>query len=158
MSLSALDQLLALGIPKPKAQFALREFDGHAEIAADWCFTDGADWTPQSLLSTTFGAPSSPAHRLNRSPSPPPSSSSSSRSASHSRSGGGGIHRPPGWTPVAHRSLTPGTRVSITLKQDQGSDRTVEGIVAERLTRGDHPNGVKVRLADGRVGRVVRLL
>ncbi|GAA5896690.1 hypothetical protein JCM5296_002976 [Sporobolomyces johnsonii] len=149
MSLSALDQLLALGIPKPKAQFALREFDGHAEIAADWCFTDGADWTPQSLLSTTFGAPSPPA----RSPSPP----SSSRSTSHSRSGGG-IHRPPGWTPVAHRSLPPGTRVSITLKQDQGSDRTVEGIVAERLTRGDHPNGVKVRLVDGRVGRVVRLL
>lgn len=43
----------------------------------------------------------------------------------------------------------------ITLKQDQGTDVTQEGVVAERLTRGDHPRGVKVRLEDGRVGRVV---
>jgi len=44
------------------------------------------------------------------------------------------------------------------LKQDQGTDRTVQGLVGEKLTRGDHPRGVKVRLRDGRVGRVVRIL
>ncbi|GAA5953560.1 hypothetical protein JCM21900_006205 [Sporobolomyces salmonicolor] len=147
---SPLAALLALGIPKPKAQFALREFDDNPEIAADWCFTEGADWTPHSLLATTVvRAPAA----APRSPSPP---ACTSRSGSRAR--GGGIHRPPGWTAVPHRALGPGTRVSITLKQDQGSDRTVEGVVSERLTRGDHPNGVKVRLEDGRVGRVVRLL
>ncbi|GAA5939053.1 hypothetical protein JCM1841_005656 [Sporobolomyces salmonicolor] len=147
---SPLAALLALGIPKPKAQFALREFDDNPEIAADWCFTEGADWTPHSLLATTVRAPAG-----RRSPSPP---ACPSRSGSASGSRERGIHRPPGWTAVPHRALPPGTRVSITLKQDQGSDRTVEGVVSERLTRGDHPNGVKVRLEDGRVGRVVRLL
>lgn len=32
------------------------------------------------------------------------------------------------------------------------------GIVADLLTRGDHPRGVKVRLRDGRVGRVQALV
>lgn len=48
--------------------------------------------------------------------------------------------------------------VSITLKQDQGTGREVQGTVAESLTRGDHPRGVKVRLVDGRVGRVQRIV
>jgi uncharacterized repeat protein (TIGR03833 family) len=47
-----------------------------------------------------------------------------------------------------------GTPVSIILKQDQPTGRQVQGTVAEILTRGDHPRGIKVRLTDGRIGRV----
>jgi uncharacterized repeat protein (TIGR03833 family) len=48
--------------------------------------------------------------------------------------------------------------VSIVLKEDQPTGHQVKGIVAELLTRGDHPRGVKVRLRDGRVGRVQKLV
>ena len=47
-----------------------------------------------------------------------------------------------------------GAAVNIVLKADQGTGRTVAGTVATVLTRGNHPRGIKVRLADGRVGRV----
>ena len=48
-----------------------------------------------------------------------------------------------------------GQRVSIVLKQDQDSGQRTEGIVEEILTNSDsHPHGIKVRLTDGRVGRV----
>ncbi|GJN88537.1 hypothetical protein Rhopal_001503-T1 [Rhodotorula paludigena] len=137
----ALSSLLSLGIDRQKALFALREHGGEVEAAADWCFTEGADWTPSSLLNTSFSVP--PTAR--RSPSPPASRTSTPQ-------------HPPNWRPTPHRLLQPGTRVSITLKQDQGTGRTVQGTVAERLTRGDHPRGVKVRLEDGRVGRVVSVL
>jgi uncharacterized repeat protein (TIGR03833 family) len=44
-------------------------------------------------------------------------------------------------------------------KQDQRSGRTVEGTVAEVLTRSaTHPHGLKVRLTDGRVGRVKQVI
>ncbi|KAF2676098.1 hypothetical protein K458DRAFT_424958 [Lentithecium fluviatile CBS 122367] len=56
----------------------------------------------------------------------------------------------------AYASIAPGTAVSIVLKQDQPTGHQVQGIVADILTRGDHPRGVKVRLRDGRVGRVQR--
>ena len=46
----------------------------------------------------------------------------------------------------------------IVMKLDQSTGKRVEGVVGEVLTRGDHPRGVKVRLVDGRVGRVVGLL
>ncbi|GAA5978501.1 hypothetical protein JCM10908_004380 [Rhodotorula pacifica] len=145
-----LDSLLSLGIPRPRAAFALKEHGGDVEAAADWCFTEGADWTPQSLLNTT----PIPAPSARRSPSPPGSRIRSERGGSSVLQG----DHPPGWKPVPHRLLVPGTRVSITLKQDQGTGRTVEGTVSERLTKGDHPRGVKVRLQDGRVGRVVSIL
>ncbi|GAA6027058.1 hypothetical protein JCM8097_006078 [Rhodosporidiobolus ruineniae] len=144
---AGLATLLSLGIPKPRAQFALQEHAGDVEAAADWCFTEGANWTPQSLLNTSH-APLAPS-TARRFPSP---TRFSARELSR------GEQHPPGWRAVPHRLLTPGTRVAITLKQDQGTDRTVEGEVAERLTKGDHPRGVKVRLTDGRVGRVVRTL
>ncbi|KAH7382297.1 hypothetical protein BKA66DRAFT_559829 [Pyrenochaeta sp. MPI-SDFR-AT-0127] len=51
-----------------------------------------------------------------------------------------------------------GSGVSIVLKEDQPTGHQVRGIVADLLTRGDHPRGVKVRLRDGRVGRVQRLV
>lgn len=54
--------------------------------------------------------------------------------------------------------LHPGTAVAVVLKQDQPTGHTVTGIIADLLTRGDHPRGVKVRLRDGRVGRVQRVV
>ncbi|KAF3919928.1 hypothetical protein AA313_de0202778 [Arthrobotrys entomopaga] len=60
--------------------------------------------------------------------------------------------------PPRHASLKPTTPVSIILKKDQPTGRQVTGIVAEILTRGDHPRGVKVRLTDGRVGRVQQII
>jgi uncharacterized repeat protein (TIGR03833 family) len=47
-----------------------------------------------------------------------------------------------------------GVAVNIVLKADQPTGRTVQGVVQELLTRGNHPRGIKVRLRDGRVGRV----
>lgn len=52
------------------------------------------------------------------------------------------------------REVIPGAHVNIVLKEDQPTGRTVSGAVRDVLTRGNHPRGIKVRLADGRVGRV----
>ncbi|KAI1420777.1 hypothetical protein F5Y12DRAFT_771286 [Xylaria sp. FL1777] len=52
------------------------------------------------------------------------------------------------------RQVVPGALVNIILKADQRTGRQVRGIVQHVLTRGDHPRGIKVRLSDGRVGRV----
>jgi uncharacterized repeat protein (TIGR03833 family) len=51
-----------------------------------------------------------------------------------------------------------GVFVSIVLKIDQPTGREVQGVVADVLTSGDHPRGIKVRLTDGRVGRVQRMV
>jgi uncharacterized repeat protein (TIGR03833 family) len=52
-----------------------------------------------------------------------------------------------------------GIRVAIVLKADQASGRLTEGMVADILTNSPtHPHGIKVRLEDGRVGRVKRIL
>ncbi|CZT16605.1 uncharacterized protein RCC_02439 [Ramularia collo-cygni] len=50
-----------------------------------------------------------------------------------------------------------GASVSIVLKEDQPTGREVQGSVQDLLTRGNHPRGIKVRLTDGRVGRVQRM-
>ncbi|WP_115718410.1 YwbE family protein [Gallaecimonas mangrovi] len=48
-----------------------------------------------------------------------------------------------------------GAKVSIVLKQDQGTGALTEGVVARILTNSaNHPHGIKVRLEDGQVGRV----
>jgi uncharacterized repeat protein (TIGR03833 family) len=52
------------------------------------------------------------------------------------------------------RDVVPGALVNIVLKADQPTGRTVQGAVGQLLTRGNHPRGIKVRLTDGRVGRV----
>lgn len=52
------------------------------------------------------------------------------------------------------KDVIPGASVNIVLKADQRTGRTVAGTVANLLTRGNHPRGIKVRLTDGRVGRV----
>src|SRR3569833_2819260 len=54
-------------------------------------------------------------------------------------------------------AVRPGVPVFIVLKADQPTGRQVSGTVSQVLGRGDHPRGIKVRLADGRVGRVQRL-
>jgi uncharacterized repeat protein (TIGR03833 family) len=65
----------------------------------------------------------------------------------------------PGMKPVPTiQQVTPGAPVSIVLKIDQPTGNEVQGIVAELLTQGDHPRGIKVRLQDGRVGRVQRMV
>lgn len=55
--------------------------------------------------------------------------------------------------PNVHQVI-PGAAVHIVLKQDQPTGRTVQGTIQTVLTRGNHPRGIKVRLSDGRVGRV----
>jgi uncharacterized repeat protein (TIGR03833 family) len=53
-------------------------------------------------------------------------------------------------------NIKPGLRVSIVLKTDQRSGKLTEGIVKDILTKSPvHPHGIKVRLEDGQVGRVI---
>jgi uncharacterized repeat protein (TIGR03833 family) len=48
-----------------------------------------------------------------------------------------------------------GDIVDIVLKQDQASGKLTRGVVKELLTSSSfHPHGIKVRLTDGKVGRV----
>jgi len=52
-----------------------------------------------------------------------------------------------------------GSLVQIVLKKDQRTGKLTEGRVKEILTNSpDHPHGIKVRLIDGRIGRVKELL
>ena len=56
-------------------------------------------------------------------------------------------------------NIKPGLKVAIVLKADQRSGRLTEGIVGDLLTKSSfHPHGIKVRLTDGRVGRVQKIL
>ncbi|WP_062396468.1 YwbE family protein [Methanogenium cariaci] len=49
----------------------------------------------------------------------------------------------------------PGDNVRIVLKKDQRTGKLTDGIVKDILTNSSfHPHGIKVRLADGQVGRV----
>jgi uncharacterized repeat protein (TIGR03833 family) len=51
--------------------------------------------------------------------------------------------------------IKPGIHVQIVLKQDQKSGKLTEGTVKDILTSSStHPHGIKVRLTDGKVGRV----
>jgi uncharacterized repeat protein (TIGR03833 family) len=55
--------------------------------------------------------------------------------------------------------LSPGLRVRIVLKRDQPTGKLTEGIVKDILTSSPvHPHGIKVRLADGQVGRVKEIV
>ncbi len=55
--------------------------------------------------------------------------------------------------------ISPGLRVQIVEKHNQGSGALTEGVVARILTRSPaHPHGIKVMLEDGRVGRVKAIL
>ncbi|KAI0813631.1 hypothetical protein GGR55DRAFT_635159 [Xylaria sp. FL0064] len=58
-----------------------------------------------------------------------------------------------GLVPRTHQVI-PGAQVNIVMKADQRTGRQVRGTVQHVLTRGDHHRGIKVRLSDGRIGRV----
>lgn len=52
-----------------------------------------------------------------------------------------------------------GAKVDIVSKIDQATGKLTRGIVAEILTNAPfHPYGIKVRLEDGRVGRVKKII
>jgi uncharacterized repeat protein (TIGR03833 family) len=57
------------------------------------------------------------------------------------------------------QAIQPGCTVDIILKEDQRSGKKSRGIVQEILTNSlTHPHGIKVRLTDGRVGRVAEIV
>jgi uncharacterized repeat protein (TIGR03833 family) len=65
----------------------------------------------------------------------------------------------PPHNPRQRAAIQPGLNVEIIQKQDQQSGTRVRGIVKDILTNSaSHPHGIKVRLTDGRVGRVVMVL
>jgi uncharacterized repeat protein (TIGR03833 family) len=52
-----------------------------------------------------------------------------------------------------------GSRVKVVQKQDQRTGTLTEGVVRDILTNSaTHPHGIKVRLEDGIVGRVKKIL
>jgi uncharacterized repeat protein (TIGR03833 family) len=55
--------------------------------------------------------------------------------------------------------IKPGIHVKIVLKQHQRSGKLTEGTVKDILTSSStHPHGIKVRLTDGKVGRVQSII
>ena len=55
--------------------------------------------------------------------------------------------------------IKPGVHVKVVQKQDQRSGKLSEGIVKDILTNSaSHPQGIKVRLQSGIVGRVKEIL
>lgn len=57
------------------------------------------------------------------------------------------------------KNIRPGIQVAIVLKQDQRTGKLTTGIVKDILTNSpNHPHGIKVRLTDGQVGRVQKIL
>jgi uncharacterized repeat protein (TIGR03833 family) len=55
--------------------------------------------------------------------------------------------------------IRPGTRVEIVEKHNQRSGARTTGTVARILTSSaTHPHGIKVMLADGKVGRVQAII
>ncbi len=56
-------------------------------------------------------------------------------------------------------NIKPGLEVDIVLKKDQRTDKLTRGIVKDILTNSpNRPHGIKVRLADGQVGRVKNII
>lgn len=57
------------------------------------------------------------------------------------------------------KALKPGMRVAIVLKKDQRSGKLTQGVIKQLLTKSpSHPHGIKVRLEDGQIGRVKKIL
>lgn len=55
--------------------------------------------------------------------------------------------------------IYPGLEVDIILKKDQRSGARTRGIVKDLLTSSSfHSRGIKVRLEDGQVGRVIEII
>lgn len=57
------------------------------------------------------------------------------------------------------KDIRPGLQVAVVLKQDQRTGKRTLGTVQAILTSSaSHPHGIKVRLADGQVGRVQEIV
>lgn len=55
--------------------------------------------------------------------------------------------------------IRPGLEVEVVLKKDQRTGKRTRGVVKAILTRSSHhPHGIKVRLEDGKVGRVQNII
>ena len=55
--------------------------------------------------------------------------------------------------------IYPGLQVDIILKKDQRSGKRTRGVVKDLLTSSAyHSRGIKVRLEDGQVGRVIEIV
>ena len=55
--------------------------------------------------------------------------------------------------------INPGLQVDIVLKKDQRTEKLTRGVVKDILTKSArHPHGIKVRLTDGQIGRVKKIL
>jgi len=68
----------------------------------------------------------------------------------------GGVKAP---DPRQRSSIHAGAFVEIVQKKDQRTGAVTRGTVLEILTGSSyHPHGIKVRLSDGTVGRVVAVL
>lgn len=53
------------------------------------------------------------------------------------------------------KDIAPGMTVEIVLKADQKTGKRTIGVVKDILTNSSfHPHGIKVRLTDGKIGRV----
>ncbi|HAS72962.1 MAG TPA: YwbE family protein [Clostridiales bacterium UBA8960] len=57
------------------------------------------------------------------------------------------------------KNIKPGLSVDIVLKKDQATNKLTRGVVKALLTNSaNHPHGIKVKLEDGQVGRVVKII
>jgi uncharacterized repeat protein (TIGR03833 family) len=55
--------------------------------------------------------------------------------------------------------IYPGLEVNIILKKDQRTGARTRGVVKDLLTSSSfHSRGIKVRLEDGQVGRVIEII
>lgn len=62
-------------------------------------------------------------------------------------------------TSIPRKNIKIGSRVRIVLKADQRTGKLTEGVVRDILTKSaTHPHGIKVRLEDGKVGRVKEII
>ena len=51
-----------------------------------------------------------------------------------------------------------GLHVAIVLKENQRNNKLTKGVVKNILTKShEHPHGIKVRLEDGKIGRVIEI-
>ncbi len=57
------------------------------------------------------------------------------------------------------KNIRVGLPVAIVIKQHQKTGRLTEGVVSRILTKSkSHPHGIKVKLMNGKVGRVKKIL
>jgi uncharacterized repeat protein (TIGR03833 family) len=59
----------------------------------------------------------------------------------------------------SRQNIKRGSHVAIVLKEDQHTNKLTEGFVKDILTKSsNHPQGIKVRLETGEIGRVKEIL